>query len=358
MFRASLAMAKLIRVMVVDDSAVVRGMWARVLDAEEDIRVVAAAWNGRSAIDVLRRREVDVILLDVEMPEMDGLEALPFLLADCPGVSVIMVSSMTSKGAEVTLRALSLGASDYVSKPSATDGTTMASVGAELVGKVRALGRSRAAPAPPISTAAGSPRLRTGSARREIRAVVVASSTGGPNALTCFLSGLPPTFPLPILIVQHMPPPFTPLLAERLGRAGKRPCVEATDETVVRSGVTYIAPGDYHMAVERFSTGERLRLTQDAQENFCRPAADVLFRTAAPVYDGALAAVVLTGMGQDGLAGSRVVHEHGGLILAQDEASSVVWGMPGAVVKAELADHILPLANMASFVDDLVGLRR
>lgn len=348
-----------IRVMVVDDSAVIRGIWARILDAEEGIRVVASAWNGRAAIDVIRRREIDVVILDIEMPEVSGLEALPVLIRERPGLRVIMASSLTRKGAEVTIQALSLGAADYVTKPSAAERETMKTVGADLVRKVRALaGRSVDAFRPPRAAAPRTPAPRPRTPGRPPRALVVASSTGGPNALTEFLSALPAEFPLPILIVQHMPALFTTMLAERLHRATARPCVEATDGTVVRGGTTYVAPGDFHMTVVREGGQEIIRLNQGPQENFCRPAADQLFRTAAAAYGEELLAVVLTGMGHDGLAGSRDIVQAGGRLVAQDQATSVVWGMPGAVANEGLAHHILPLKAIAPFVDDQVGVRR
>ena len=364
-----------IRVMVVDDSAVIRGIWARILDAEPDIRVMASAWNGRTALDVLRRREIDVIILDIEMPEMSGLEALPLLLQERPSVRVIMASSLTRKGAEVTINALALGAADYVTKPSAAERSSMNSVGQDLVRKVRALaGRPEAPPSPtPPSTQEPGPEHRAAPAtpqrstppplpRRSHstppRALVVASSTGGPNALTTFLSALPAGFPLPILIVQHMPALFTTMLAERLQRATGRPCVEATDGARVDAGVTYVAPGDYHMIVSSKGGSEWLHLNQGPPENFCRPAADQLFRTAAPIYGAALTAVVLTGMGHDGMTGASEIVRHGGLVVAQDQATSVVWGMPGAVVNRGLAHQVLPLDAIAGFIDEQASVRR
>lgn len=348
-----------VKVMVVDDSAVIRGIWARLVDAEPDLRVVASAGNGRAAVDVLRRREIDVIVLDIEMPEMSGLEALPLLLAERPGVRVVMASSLTRKGAEVTVAALSLGAADYVTKPAASERDSMAAVGRDLVRKIRALaGRTPAARSRPTTTRPVAPApFRVGPAR-PVQAIAIASSTGGPNALTTVLSALPRDFPLPILVVQHMPPLFTTMLAERLQRAGSRPCIEAVDGTAVRTGTTYVAPGDYHMEVRSDGAGVSLRLTQSPPVNFCRPAADPLFRSMARVYGDGLLAVVLTGMGQDGLAGARAVVEAGGTVIAQDQATSIVWGMPGAVSNAGLAREILPLDAVAPFLDEQARVRR
>ncbi|MEQ9400732.1 MAG: chemotaxis response regulator protein-glutamate methylesterase [Longimicrobiales bacterium] len=348
----------LIRVMVVDDSAVIRGLWARLIDAEDDLQVVASAWHGRAALEVLERRRVDVVLLDVEMPEMDGLEALPGILALDPSVRVIMASSLTAKGASVTLRALGLGAADYVTKPTASRGAdALEAIGRELVGKIRALGRPAGRPAeartdpealaPPPSW---SPPTAPPAARAP-RIVGITSSTGGPNALTELLSALPLDFPLPIVIVQHMPPLFTAMLADRLARVSGRTCIEARDGLRVEDGCTYVAPGDHHLTVRQDRPGHTvLTLNQDAPENFCRPSADPLFRSLAQTYGPAVLGVVLTGMGHDGLAGAGALRAAGARVLVQDEATSVVWGMPGAVARAGLADAVLPLAGIAAQV--------
>jgi two-component system, chemotaxis family, protein-glutamate methylesterase/glutaminase len=354
----------LVKVMVVDDSAVVRGMWARVLDAEADMRVVASAWTGRAALDVLRRREVDVVILDIEMPEMSGLEALPLILAEHPGVRVLMASSLTRRGAEVTVSALAMGAADYVTKPSAAERGAMADVGRDLVRKVRALGgrgarasgAGRALAAPPIRPRP--PRPETSRNGQGPRAIAVTSSTGGPNALTLLLSALPADFPLPILIVQHMPALFTSMLAERLQRAASRPCVEAAEGMVVEGGRTYVAPGDYHMTARAEGGVTLLGLSQTPPENFCRPSADPLFRSLAAVYGSSLTAVVLTGMGHDGLEGAKAVVGAGGHVVVQDEATSVVWGMPGAVAQAGLAHEVLPLEAIAPAIDEQARARR
>jgi two-component system chemotaxis response regulator CheB len=356
-------------VLVVDDSAVIRGIWARIIDAEPDMRVVASAANGRAAVDVLRRRAIDVIVLDIEMPQMSGIEALPLLLSERPGVRVVMASSLTRKGAEITITALSLGAADYVTKPSAAERESMATVGKDLVRKIRALaGRAPVpvpAPAPsvaqpgraPAPRVAPPPPFRPGHAMAP-QVVGIASSTGGPNALGEVLAALPATFPLPILIVQHMPPLFTTMLAERLQRTGRRPCVEGKDGMEVLPGTTYIAPGDYHMTVKAEGGRILLRLDQAPAENFCRPSADPLLRSMAATYGDELLTVVLTGMGHDGLEGARAVAEAGGTVIAQDQATSVVWGMPGAVTNAGLAREVLPLAEIAPFIDEQARVRR
>ena len=344
-----------IRVMVVDDSVVVRGVFGRIIDAEPGMTVATTAVNGRAAVEAIAQVDVDVVLLDVEMPEMDGLAALPKLLAARPGVRVIMASSLTAQGAAVTMTALGLGAADFVHKPVAKGGTSsIDSVGRDLVAKIRALGRrtgDRQAPrvvasAPHVATIS---RL-TSRADGAPRVLAIASSTGGPNALAELLAGLPADFALPILVTQHMPPVFTALLAERLTRDGQRPCVEAKDGDLIAPGRVYIAPGDYHLTVR---TQERLpyvRLLQTEPENHCRPAADPMFRSVATVFGADTIALVLTGMGEDGRRGCEAIVREGGRVLVQDQESSVVWGMPGAVAEAGLASQILPLNQLAAHV--------
>lgn len=344
-----------IRVLIVDDSAVVRGALGNIVDKETDMTVVTTAPNGVVALEVLRRMPIDVVLLDVEMPEMDGLTALPLILSQYPDTRVIMASSLTQKGAEVTMHALALGASDYISKPEAKGGSaTLIALSVEIASKVRAIGRSargiRAQPrAASVSAMPVRKELlatRTGEAKPRI--VAIAASTGGPNALAEVLMGLPRTFALPILITQHMPAVFTQLLAQRLERDTGRPCHEAKNGEPLKPGVTYVAPGDYHMIVQTNEGIPYVRLTQTEPENYCRPAADPMLRSIAAMYGASTLAVVLTGMGEDGLRGCTEVKERGGQIIVQDEASSVVWGMPGAVATAGLASSILPLPKLAA----------
>jgi len=354
--------------MVVDDSAAIRGTWARLVDAESDMSVVAAARNGRTALEILARRPVDVVLLDVEMPEMDGISALPHILHDRPHVRVIMASSLTQRGAEVTIRALSLGAADYVTKPSAASGGGLEAVAAELLRKIRALAPhadTRVAADPGARTDSGGappapvPGWRAPHVPAPLpRAVVVASSTGGPKALTTVLANLPAEFPLPIVIVQHMPAMFTAMLAERLARESGRACAEAEGGQAPRAGHVYVAPGDRHLLLERRSGEVVLALSDDDPVNFCRPSADPLFRSAARVYGAAVVGVILTGMGHDGLEGARTLAEVGAPLLVQDEATSVVWGMPGAVVRAGLTSQVVPVDRIAAHIDRTVGARR
>jgi len=346
--------ADAIRVLIVDDSAVIRGALGRIIDDEPDMLVVTTAPNGKVALDALRHTTVDVVLLDVEMPEMDGLTALPLILAACPDTRVIMASSLTQRGAEVTMHALALGAADYIAKPAAKTGSaSLAAVKVEIASKVRAIGRATRDRRPAAAEHSGAPAGPASAARVELfatrtgiarpRILTIAASTGGPNALADLLSGLPGDFPLPILITQHMPAVFTTLLAQRLERDTKRRCVEASDCEPIRPDSTYVAPGGLHMIVQTHEGQPFVRLTKTEPENFCRPSADPMFRSIAALYGASTLAVVLTGMGEDGLRGVREVKQRGGRVLVQDEATSVVWGMPGAVAAAGLADEILPL---------------
>lgn len=361
-----------IRVFLIDDSAVVRGALRRIIEAESDLVVVGTAANGRLGLEAVVAARPDIVLLDIEMPELDGLATLPRLLEAAPGVRVIMASSLTQRGARVTLEALALGAADYITKPTARAGPeALAPVAEQLVAKIRALGAPRAAapavvpPAPPPRRPTPTPRHGTpivegpsaGTRRLGFTAppevIAVASSTGGPNALATLLRALPRDARTPIVITQHMPPLFTQLLAQRLERESGRHCVEATDGLRVASGHVYIAPGDHHLLVEKAGADVRLRLTQTPPENHCRPSADPMFRSVSAAFGARVLAVVLTGMGADGRRGCETIRARGGRVLVQDEASSVVWGMPGAVVAAGLADAVLPVPEIAQRIAHL-----
>jgi two-component system chemotaxis response regulator CheB len=295
--------------------------------------------------------------MDVEMPEMDGLQALKAIRQTDKRLPVVMLSSLTERGAATTIEALSLGASDYVSKPSNAGSTmlAMARIREQLIPKVKALCGLRSfesrIPSPevtekPKSGAADKAQNPTG--RMEIVAIGV--STGGPSALAELLPAMPADFPLPIVIVQHMPPLFTRLLAERLNASSRISVREGVVGGELKPGIAWIAPGDYHMVVEKTAGGARIKLNQEQRENSCRPAADPLFRSVARIYGAATLGVILTGMGQDGFKGCEQIAAAGGQILAQDEASSVVWGMPGFVARAGLAEKILPLNQIAGEV--------
>lgn len=363
-----------VRVLLVDDSAVIRRLLRDTLSEDPDIEVVATAPNGKIALDKLPLVQPDVVVLDIEMPVMNGLETLPRIRDYSATLPVIMFSTLTTHGGQATLDALALGATDYVAKPSNSGGVAegIERVRTELVPKVKALGgrhtrpvarvplppapssslRPRGLPEPPVRAPARPPRT----ARQPIAAVVIGVSTGGPKALTEVVPRLPSDFPVPVLIVQHMPPLFTKALADRLDSQSALRVTEAADGMAVRAGEVLVAPGDRHMIAARDGASVVVRLTDDPPEHSCRPAVDPLFRSAATVWGGAVLAVVMTGMGHDGCIGAGVIAEHGGVVLAQDEASSVVWGMPGFVVKAGLADAVVPLGDLAREITNRVAL--
>jgi len=356
------------RVMVVDDSAVIRGLLTRALEKDATVKVVASVGNGEAAIKALERHDIDVIILDIEMPVMDGLTALPKLLAAKPGVQIIMASTLTRKNAEVSLRALQAGAADYLPKPSSTSELTGAdSFRRELLEKVKALGKA-ARPARPAtarttvasaeSTVAVPRPVRPISLRKPSsalpRIIAIGSSTGGPQALLEVLRDMAASVKLPILITQHMPATFTTLLAEHIERATGVRCAEGKDGEPVTGGRIYLAPGNFHMTVERSGPGSVIRLNQNPPENFCRPSVDPMLRSLSPIYGAALLTIILTGMGSDGQKGAAEVVQAGGTVIAQDEATSVVWGMPGAVATAGLCSAVLPLKEIGPSVRKMV----
>ena len=343
-----------IRVLVVDDSVVIRRLVTHALEQDPDLEVVGAASNGAIGLQRIPQLNPDVLTLDIEMPEMDGLETLRRVRREYPHLRVIMLSALTDRGAAVTLEALSLGADDYVTKASGEGSldSSMTRLRDELVPKIKQFfhlpGQSRAGARPEPAHVPATPPARWGtpvfeSTKVRPKVVVIGVSTGGPTALGAILPELPAGFPLPVLIVQHMPPLFTRLLAERLHAACRLPVEEARQGEPVRAGKILIAPGDFHLKVASDGGGVRVCLDQSPPQNSCRPAVDALFTSIGEVYGGAAIALILTGMGQDGLRGAEVLKARGASVLAQDEASSVVWGMPGAVVNAGLADRVLPL---------------
>ncbi len=336
-----------VRVLVVDDTVVVRRLVSDVLEGDPAIAVAGVAANGRIALQKVPLVAPDLVVLDVEMPVMDGLATLRALRADYPALPVIMFSSLTERGAATTLDALALGASDYVAKPTGAGGLLGAKqqIAAELVPRVKALGGGR--PDRPAASPPPTPAPAPAGPPGRIDAVVVGVSTGGPNALAEVLPALPGDLPVPLLIVQHMPPLFTRSLADRLDKASALRVREGADGAVAAPGTAWVAPGGLHMDVARHGTEVRLRTHEAPPENNCRPAADVLFRAAAAVYGPHVLGVVLTGMGHDGRLGAERIVAAGGRIVVQDEASSVVWGMPGAVAHAGLADAVLPLDRLA-----------
>jgi two-component system, chemotaxis family, protein-glutamate methylesterase/glutaminase len=358
------------RVMLVDDSVVIRGMISRWLGSEPDIVVAASLRTGREAVEQLERINPDIAVLDIEMPELDGISALPLLLAKKRNLVVIMASTLTRRNAEISFKALSLGASDYIPKPESTREPTAAEIFRhDLVQKIRHLGaRARRsspgtavpshapahdrkhegavrAPAAPVVHA---PVLRRNFSSHNPRVLVIGSSTGGPQALMSVVADIGPVIDrFPVLITQHMPPTFTTILAEHLARASNRPAREAIDGEAVKAGHIYLAPGGRHMRVVRHGVEPVIALDDGAPVNFCKPAVDPLFASAIDVWQGSVLALILTGMGSDGMRGGKDIVAAGGSVIAQDEATSVVWGMPGAAANAGICAAVLPLNQIA-----------
>lgn len=413
------------RVMVCDDSAVIRGLIARTLEADPDVHVVVTVADGQMAINALARNDVEVCILDIEMPVMDGLTALPHLVEKQPDLQVIVASTLTRRNAEISLKALSVGAADYISKPSTSVALTAGNdFKVELLSKVKALGASRrrirgiprpnsgvpsapvapavtiaaarasapsAAPppaasrpsgslfnrpssvAPPAPPAAATPRpaaarpVYAAAATTSVKAPIslrpmpkeipdvlaIGSSTGGPQALFTLLTALG-KITQPILITQHMPATFTTILAEHIARASGIPTVEGADDMPVERGKIYVAPGEFHMSIEGTAQQPIIKLLKTPAENFCRPSVNPMLRSLVKLYGKRVLTVMLTGMGQDGLKGAEAVIAAGGAVIAQDEATSIVWGMPGAVATAGLCSAVLPLPEIAPLVRRLV----
>jgi two-component system, chemotaxis family, protein-glutamate methylesterase/glutaminase len=326
------------RVLVIDDSAVVRGLVARWIEADDRLELAGASPDGEQGVRRAAELQPDLVVLDVEMPRMDGLTALPLILKAAPGARVVMASTLTRQGAEVTIRALSLGAADYAAKPAAGQAGGADAYRFDLLNKLDALCPR---PAPPRRVIAPlRPDQRPPAYRPSL--VAIGASTGGPQALRELAAALPADTGAPILITQHMPPVFTALLAEHLSKLGL-PAAEAADGEVLRPGRIYLAPGDFHMRVRQGPDGLHAALDQGPKVNFCRPAVDPLFESLADAGVRGVLAVVLTGMGSDGREGARRLYESGAHVIAQDRQSSVVWGMPGSVIEAGLADMVLPL---------------
>jgi two-component system chemotaxis response regulator CheB len=365
-----------IRVMVVDDAVVVRGLIVRWVESEPGLEVVAALRSGREAIAQIGPADPDVVILDVDMPDMDGITALPRLLAAKPELVVIMASTLTRRNAEISLRALALGAADYIPKPETTrEVTTSETFRRDLVEKIRALGLRRTYPPEHVqeATPAAAPAVvrpmvvpvPAASIERAPdediklrpfppippRILLIGASTGGPQALNAVVSKLNRVIDnAPVLIVQHMPPTFTTIFAEHLSRASGRIAREGVDGEPVRAGQIYIAPGGRHMRVDRRGGEATIAIVDGPMVNFCKPSVDPLFSSAAEVWGAKCLALVLTGMGCDGTNGAAELVAAGGAVIAQDEATSVVWGMPGSVTHAGLCSSVLPLDRIAPAV--------
>ncbi len=359
--------------MVVDDSVVIRGLIARWVAAEPDMVVAASLRTGLDAVNQIERVNPDVAVLDIEMPELDGIAALPQLLAKKRNLIVIMASTLTRRNAEISFKALSLGAADYIPKPESTREAGAADIfHHDLIQKIRSLGAKvrRSVPAsphlpatspplapalprqplsrPPLTPVAHPPLTRRAFGSQAPRALLIGSSTGGPQALMTLVAEIGAVIDrFPVLITQHMPPTFTTILAEHLARSSHRPAHEAVDGEIVKAGTVYLAPGGRHMRVVRRGAEVAIALDDGPPVNFCKPAVDPLFSSAIDVWQGGILAVVLTGMGSDGMRGGKEIVAAGGSVIAQDEATSVVWGMPGAAANAGICSAILPLGQIA-----------
>lgn len=385
------ARADCIRVMVVDDSVVIRGLLSRWVEADPALELVASHRNGKLAVDDIERSNPDVVVLDIEMPEMDGLTALPLMLRKKRDLVVVMASTLTRRNAEVSLRALSLGAQDYVPKPESTsEVTTSIDFRRELIDKVKALGQRRrgsssaggrmmraqtaagrtASQAPAGSAPAGYTRLAAGAAAPAAapairtrayssarpRILAIGSSTGGPQALQQLFTDIGTAIrEVPVVVTQHMPPTFTAILAEHIAKAALRPAKEAENGEVLKPGHIYVAPGGLHMVIDKDGGQVVARLNDSPPVNFCKPAVDPLFDSVAKIYGSATLAVVLTGMGHDGAAGVRTIAAGGGSVIAQDEATSVVWGMPGAAAQTGMCCEILPITRIGPKISGLLS---
>ncbi len=356
--------------MVVDDFVVIRGLISRWIGAEPDMVVAASLRTGLEAVQQLERIKPDVAVLDIEMPELDGISALPQLLAKKRDLIIIMASTLTRRNAEISFKALSLGATDYIPKPETTREPAAAEIfHHDLIQKIRAFGakvrRAKPATVSPLlapahphaeKPAAPAPRLavaqpalmRRAFSPHAPRALVIGSSTGGPQALMSLVTELGPVIDrFPVLITQHMPPTFTTILAEHLARSSRRPAHEAVDGEIIKPGRIYLAPGGRHMRVVRHGAEAAIALDDGPPVNFCKPAVDPLFTSAIDVWQGGTLALILTGMGSDGMRGGKDIIAAGGSVIAQDEATSVVWGMPGAAANAGICAAVLPLNQIA-----------
>lgn len=341
-----------ITVMLVDDSAIIRRLFSFGLEKDEEIKVIAKAENGRQAIDVAKEHQPDVIVLDIEMPEMDGITAIPLLLAASPNTQIIMASSLTQKNAAISLKALEVGAVDYIGKP---DAMNTEEFYRELREKIKVLGSRKkhnlkivAAPSAPILTP------KTIIQKTNItkpKALAIASSTGGPQAVISVFKAIKGyRLDIPIFITQHMPPVFTEAFAHNIANNSGFPASEGKDGEMPKAGHIYIAPGGYHMVVKKEGNAPIIRINQDPPVNFCRPAADPMFESLSKIYGAELMAVVLTGMGRDGADGAAIIAKNGGTVIAQDEKSCVVYGMPKATAEAGICNAILPLDQIGGYI--------
>lgn len=359
-----------IRVLVVDDAVVVRKIVTDTLSGDPDIEVAATAANGKIALQKIPQVNPDILTLDIEMPEMDGLQTLAEARKIYPHLPIIMFSTLTERGGAKTLEALALGATDYVTKPANVGSVSVAMqrIRDELIPKIKMFCSKKAGlEAPPTlvpkpaakgSTPFKIPPITRKILNQKVDILAIGVSTGGPNALAELIPTLPGDLPVPVVLVQHMPPFFTKLLAERLTAKSPLDIQEGKAGKKIAPGQAWIAPGDYHMVLEKKTDGVYLQTNQDPQENSCRPAVDPLFRSVAEIYGPRTLSVILTGMGQDGLIGCQHIKDAGGHVIVQDEETSVVWGMPGFVARAGLADEILPLNQIGAKIVSLLKVGR
>lgn len=348
------------RVLIVDDSTVIRRLLSDALSGDSAIEVAGTASNGRIALAKVEQLNPDLVTLDIEMPDMDGLATLKELRARRPRLPVIMFSTLTERGAVTTLNALAAGANDYVTKPANVGSVTAAiqSVREQLIPRIKALCPSVVESRPSIRPPAPVANRVAVRPSRQVEIIAIGVSTGGPNALTSIFRQLPADLGVPLVIVQHMPPVFTKYLAERLNSISALEVREAAAGELLHAGGAWLAPGGMHLGLARSASGVITRLHLGPPENSCRPAVDVLFRSVAGLYGPAAAGLILTGMGCDGLRGCQDIHAAGGQIAIQDESTSVVWGMPGAVYGAGLAGEVLPLPRIAGWITTLAAAGR
>ena len=362
-----------IRVMLVDDSAIIRGLIAKMIAPDPNILVTASVADGAQAVKRMAARDIDVIVLDIEMPVMDGLTALPKLIEADPNVKIVMASTLTERNADISLKALEAGAADYIPKPTSTTQIAGASnFRRELLEKIKTLGaaarRAAGRPQPraalqPGQTLApklalvpsGPVTLREVTNAFKPKILAIGSSTGGPQALLALFKDMKPTIGVPVVVTQHMPPTFTRILAEHISKATNWTCTEAKDGDVLEPNHAYLAPGDFHMEIVDSSAGPSLRMNQNPPENFCRPAVDPMLRSVVKTFGSRILTAILTGMGADGLKGGELVIEEGGTVIAQDEATSIVWGMPGAVATAGICSAVLPIQKLGAHIMDFMG---
>jgi two-component system chemotaxis response regulator CheB len=344
------------RVLIVDDSAVIRYAVSRILAEHDDIEVVGSAINGEMAVKDVKRYDPDIVILDIEMPVMDGITALPLILKEKPDVRVLIFSALSARGAEISIRALTLGATECLLKPSGDSISSAKDFQNDLVRTVRSIfprSKPKAVlsdePVSKIQKNKTKISLHSGKSLFPPKIIAIGSSTGGPKVLMELLVGLK-NLPVPIVITQHMPQTFTALLAEHITKNCSVPCSEGHEGDVLKPGHAYIAPGGYHMTFKKIDEGTVIHLTEDPPENFCRPSVDPMLRSLSSIYGNKILCAILTGMGSDGLKSCTDLVEQGGQVIAQNEETSIVWGMPGAVAKAGICSAVLPISGIQNWI--------